>query len=65
CAGGNSTTATFRFDREQAPEGYFCLSPSHSMRFPVTAIIKSAVFFGIFFKINFQLNLWHPSKTNL
>ncbi|QUB72044.1 aminoacyl-histidine dipeptidase [Prevotella multiformis] len=23
CAGGNSTTATFRFDREQAPEGCF------------------------------------------
>ena len=23
---------------------YFCLSPSHSMRFPVTAIIKSASF---------------------
>ena len=29
--------------------GDFCLSPSHSMRFPVTAIIKSAIFFGIIF----------------
>ena len=28
---------------------YFCLSPSHSMQFPVTAIIKSAIFFGIIF----------------
>ena len=28
---------------------YFCLSPSHSMQFPVTAIIKSANFSGIIF----------------
>ena len=28
CAGGNSTTATFRFDREQAPEGYFFMEAS-------------------------------------
>ena len=28
CAGGNSTTATFRFDREQAPEGCFFMEAS-------------------------------------
>ena len=34
---------------------YFCLSPSHSMRFPVTAIIKSASFFEIIY-MESQLN---------
>ena len=28
CAGGNSTTAAFRFDREDAPEGYFFMEAS-------------------------------------
>ena len=28
CAGGNSTTATFRFDREQAPDGCFFMEAS-------------------------------------
>ena len=28
CAGGNSTTATFSFDREQAPEDYFFMEAS-------------------------------------
>ena len=28
CAGGNSTTATFSLDREQAPEDYFFMEAS-------------------------------------
>ncbi len=28
CAGGNSSTATFRFERESAPEGYFFMEAS-------------------------------------
>ena len=28
CAGGNSTTATFHFTRESAPEGYFFMEAS-------------------------------------
>ena len=37
---------------------YFCLSPSSSMRFPVTAIIKSASFSEIFYieRLEIQLN---------
>ena len=44
---------------------YFCLSPSHSMRFPVTAIIKSANFSGIIFFVRFVQILYKKMKKSV
>ena len=44
---------------------YFCLSPSHPMRFPVTAIIKSANFSGIIFFVRFVQILYKKMKKSV